>query len=59
VLVLLVQRGIEGYLWGVEPYDPLTLSAAAALTGVASVLSALGPALRASRIDPVEALRAE
>jgi predicted permease len=59
VLVLLVQRGIEGYLWGVEPYDPLTLSAAAALTGVACILSALGPALRASRIDPVEALRAE
>jgi ABC-type lipoprotein release transport system permease subunit len=46
-------------LYGVGPSDPVTfLSAGAVLLGVAS-LAAWLPARRASRVQPMEALRAE
>jgi ABC-type antimicrobial peptide transport system permease subunit len=55
----LMTRGIEKYLWGVEPTDPLTVIGAASLLALASVLCALAPALRAGRSDPMQALRTE
>jgi hypothetical protein len=51
-------RVIRGLLFGVAPHDPLTLA------GVALLMAAIGlgacwlPALRAARIDPGVALRA-
>jgi putative ABC transport system permease protein len=52
-------RLMEGLLYGVAPRDPVTFAAAAlALLGIALVASAV-PAFRASRVDPLEALRAE
>lgn len=58
-LFALVSRFIRSFLYGVAPSDPLTLGAAAAmLIGVAALASWV-PARRASRVDPVEALRAE
>jgi putative ABC transport system permease protein len=52
-------RVIEGFLFGVEATDPVTLAAVAlGLCGVA-VLASLTPALRASRLDPILALREE
>jgi predicted permease len=52
-------RLIVSLLFGVSATDPITLaSTAAALTGVAA-LACLVPALRATRIDPVIALRAD
>jgi ABC-type antimicrobial peptide transport system permease subunit len=54
-----VSRLIASFLWDVKPFDPQTLAAAAALMlGVATVASAV-PAHRATRIDPMQALRAE
>ncbi len=54
-----VARFLSGFLFGVSAADPLTLSVVAVtLLAVAGVASAL-PAWRASRIDPLEALRAE
>ena len=52
-------RFLRGFLFGVGPADPLTLSVVAAallvIAGVASVV----PAVRASRINPLTALSAE
>jgi len=46
-------------LYGVEPYDPLTLMGAAVLMVAVAVLAAWIPARRAARIDPMVALRYE
>lgn len=55
----LATRAIEAYLWGVERTDPMTLVGTAVLVGGASLLAALAPGRRASRVDPMEALRTE
>jgi predicted permease len=52
-------RLMEGLLYGVAPRDPKTFAAATLiLLGIALAASAV-PALRAARIDPLVALRAE
>ena len=56
-LAMLASRGVESLLYGVGSSDPLSyLVAAVALVGV-SALAAFLPAHRASRIDPMVALR--
>jgi len=47
----------RGLLFGVASADPLVLGAVVALLGGVAVVSALLPALRASRVDPAVALR--
>jgi ABC-type antimicrobial peptide transport system permease subunit len=46
-------------LFGVSRADPMTLSGVAALLSVVAALAAALPALRASRVNPVEALHTE
>ncbi|HYE85876.1 MAG TPA: ADOP family duplicated permease [Vicinamibacterales bacterium] len=46
-------------LTGVSPQDPLTLMVASVLLGGTALAAAAWPALRASRLDPVEALRTD
>lgn len=48
---------IRDLLYDVQPFEPAVLIAAAAGLGALSVLAMLGPARRAARIDPAEALR--
>ena len=50
---------IAGELFQVEPDDPLTLGAVVLLLLAVATAAAAGPACRASRVDPVETLRAE
>jgi predicted permease len=56
---LLATRGLRGMLFGIAPTDPVTFGAALLVLALAGLAAALGPALRATRIDPVAALRWE
>jgi ABC-type antimicrobial peptide transport system permease subunit len=46
-------------LYGTRPLDPVTFVAAASMLVAVAVLACLIPAWRASRIDPIQALRTE
>jgi predicted permease len=52
-------RILAGQLFGVKSSDPLTLAAVTSALAMAALLAGFLPALRASTIDPVRALRAE
>ena len=56
---LLVSRTLESLLFSVSPSDPATLAAVALLLLVTTLLAGYLPARRATRIDPVVALRAD
>ncbi len=50
---------LQSFLWGVGRTDPLTLALVGGGLILFAVLAALPPALRATRVDPLEALRTE
>ena len=50
---------IASQLFGVRPWDPLMLSGATVLLGIAALIAAVIPARRAASVDPMQALRAE
>lgn len=52
-------RVLENRLFGVAATDPPTWALAALLFAIVTFLAALVPALAATRVDPIEALRAE
>jgi putative ABC transport system permease protein len=54
-----LQRAVSGMLYGVQPTDPATLAGVSLLMGAAAVVAAAIPARRATRVDPMTALRAE
>jgi ABC-type antimicrobial peptide transport system permease subunit len=59
VLALTAGRFLERFLYGVEPNDPLTFATVfAIMLGVGAAATFL-PARRATRIDPMQALRLE
>jgi putative ABC transport system permease protein len=58
-LSLLSARALKSMLFGVSATDPWTLSAAAVLMIAVAMFAVLLPALRASRIDPMQTLREE
>jgi putative ABC transport system permease protein len=57
--VLGLSRGLSGLLTEISPTDPFTYVAVTGLLLVVTVLASFGPAWRAARIDPLEALRHE
>jgi predicted permease len=59
VLALAGGRAVGSVLFGLKPYDPLTLAAAAALLAVVAVAASYLPARRATKVDPMVALRYE
>jgi predicted permease len=59
VLALAFTRALSGMLYGVSPFDPVTLSVVIAVVVGAAVLAAILPAARAARTDPMQALREE
>ncbi|MCI0351045.1 MAG: FtsX-like permease family protein, partial [Acidobacteriales bacterium] len=54
-----VTRLLANYLVGVTPTDPLTFAAVTLFLAVVAVMSSLAPALRATLVDPMIALRSE
>jgi predicted lysophospholipase L1 biosynthesis ABC-type transport system permease subunit len=58
-LAVIFGLALRGYLFDTAPADPLMLIGVALALGVAGALGCVGPALRATRIDPIAALRAE
>jgi len=56
---LAAARLLRGLIFGVSESDPMTLVAVAALLVVVTVAASFVPAWRATRVDPMEALRDE
>jgi predicted permease len=59
VVAVVMTRLLRGLLYGVESTDPMTFVAVAILFTAVSLLACLVPALRATRVDPMTALRYE
>ena len=59
VLSALISRAITLMLFGVDPLDPLTYGLTALALSLAAAVASCVPALRATRVNGVAALRAE
>ena len=58
-LAIAAARTASTLLFGLHPGDPATLAMAAGGLGLVAMLASYLPALRASRLQPTEALREE
>jgi ABC-type antimicrobial peptide transport system permease subunit len=58
-LALLAGQAATAMLFGLKPYDLVTLGFAISLLAIIGILASLLPAVEASNLDPVAALRAE
>jgi len=59
VAALFLTRFLDKMLYGLKPSDPATLLGAAGLLAVIALIAAWPPARRASKVQPMEALRHE
>jgi predicted permease len=58
-LALWAGQAASSLVYGMTPRDPLTLGAAVALLAAVALIASYGPAWKASRLQPMEALRDE
>jgi predicted permease len=58
-VTLLFTRSLQSMLFGLKPYDPLTLLAACTLLSATVLLASFVPARAAARVNPIQALRHE
>jgi ABC-type antimicrobial peptide transport system permease subunit len=59
IAALYLSRRVESQLFGITPNDPLTLAAGVSLLLLVALVAGFIPARRATKIDPILALRAE
>jgi len=58
-VAVVVTRVMSAFLFGVDPMDPMTYAVVSGALAAVAVLATYLPARRASRVDPIVALRAE
>jgi putative ABC transport system permease protein len=58
-VAMVASRWVESMLFGLKPSDPIAITAAVLLLATVAHVAAYVPALRASRVDPLVALRHE
>jgi ABC-type antimicrobial peptide transport system permease subunit len=56
---LVVTRAISGLLYEVSPLDPIVFVGVSSVLVAAGFLASLIPARRATRVDPIVALRSQ
>ena len=59
VAAALLSQSLSTFLFGVQPLDPTTFVIVAAVLLLTATLAAAVPAMRAARVDPVQAFRSE
>jgi putative ABC transport system permease protein len=59
VAAAVLVRTMSTFLFGVEPLDPVTFASVSAILAMTAAIATAAPAWRATRVDPVEAFRAE
>ena len=59
LLIWPASRLVQRFLFGIAPSDPLALSLAAVILLAVAVAASAIPAMRAARVDPMQALRHE
>ena len=59
VLAGLLAQSITTFLFGVPPIDPLTFAGVVVVVAATASIACAVPALRAARIDPIQAFRSE
>ena len=59
VVISQLGRVLASEIWGISAHDPLTLAAVIALLTSIGVVACYLPSRRATRVDPMEALRYE
>ena len=57
LLAVPMGRWMASVLYGVSPFDPLTLAMVMLVLALTTLLATLVPALKAARVHPVEAMR--
>jgi putative ABC transport system permease protein len=58
-LAVVLTRLLSGMLYGVSPSDPMTLASVNFIVLAVAMIASLLPAIRASRLDPMQVLRDE
>jgi len=59
VATLGVTRIVASQIWGISPHDPLTLTIVVSVMALVAIAACYFPARRATRVDPMIALRCE